>query len=220
MKKTISLILVAVLAVLLSACRSSRHATTDQTTVVHTQPKLQASGANALAAKLDLSLEAGSKRVNVGGNYRLKRNEVVQINLTYTMLFTISVGTMELTPDYILILDRINKRYCRIAYSDVPDLQRAGIDFDFLQRIFWGEAEPSPTKIISWTYDQWTDFGKGKFPGQICFTLSTGGKSYKATLALSNLRESADWDTRTDISQKYTSVSFDTVMKALLNAAK
>ena len=182
--------------------------------------KVQPTGVDALTAKLELTLEAGGKSVDVGGSYRLQRDKVIQINLTYTMIITVAVGTMELTPDYILILDRINKRYCRIQYSDVPALQQAGIDFNYLQSIFWGEAEASPTKVISWTYSRWTDLGQGQFPGQIGFTLTSGTSIYKATFDLSNIRENDNWEKQTTVPAKYTPVSIDTVIKALMSVAK
>ena len=211
---------------LLTACRSSRHATTDagagtlpdaQTgaTTVVPRPK-----AEALTAKLNLTLESGGKQINVGGNYRLKRDEVVQINLTYTMVFTISVGTLELTPDYLLLLDRINKRYCRIRYSEEPSLAQAGITFDYLQSVFWGEAGESPTKALEWAFSNWTDFEGGRLPQQIQFTLRPTSSAYKATFLLSNLRADSDWETHTEFSSKYTAVSLDTVMRALMSVAK
>ena len=182
--------------------------------------KVQPNGVDALTAKLELTLETGGKSVDVGGSYRLQRDKVIQINLTYTMIITVAVGTMELTPDYILILDRLNKRYCRIRYSDVPSLEQAGIDFNYLQSIFWGEAEASPSNVISWTYSRWNDLGQGQFPGQIAFTLNYGTSIYKATFDLSNVRENDNWEKQTVIPSKCTQVSIDTVIKALMGLAK
>ena len=173
-----------------------------------------------MTAKLNLTLESGNKQINVGGTYRLKRNEVVQINLTYTMLFSINVGTMELTPDYVLLIDRINKRYCRVNYDEAPELAQTGISFDYLQRVFWGEAAQSPTKTLEWGYSNWTDFEDGQFPGRIQFTLKASSSAYKATIDLSNLRANGDWDSHTEVSSKYTPVSLETVMRALMSVAK
>ena len=175
--------------------------------------------AKAVSAKMNLSLSAGSKKINLGGTYRLKRDEVIQLNLTYTMLFTINVGTMELTPDYMLVVDRMGKRYCRVNYSDVPTLAQAGIDFNYLQRVFWGEETKSPTSDLTWTYADWENLGDGQFPGQLQFTLRSNGTSYRATVNLSNLRESADWETHTEVGSRYTAVSFDSILKALMSVA-
>ena len=245
------ILLLALDALVLSGCRSSRHAqrtdvtpgTTEQVTPSDTPTNKQskdtkdsskakdakdkeakkvakATGVDALTAKLNMRLESGGKHVNVGGTYRLKRDEVIQLNLTYTMIFTVNVGTLELTPDYLLVVDRLNKRYCRVTYDEVPSLAEAGVTFDKLQSVFWGEAEPSPTPILEWTYSDWQPLGKGEFPCQIVFTAKQKKTSYKATINLSNLKESDKWEMHTDVSSKYTPISLDSVMKALMSVAK
>lgn len=178
------------------------------------------SNVEAISAKLNLRLESGSSRINVGGTYRLKRNDVIQINLTYTMIITVNVGSIELTRDHILILDRLHKRYCKVSYSEVPQLAQAGVDFDYLQRIFWGEAEESPTPMLQWSYSAWTALADGQFPGQIAFTANTGKSDYKATFSLSNIRENSSWPTRIEVDSKYTPMSLNAVMKALMSVAQ
>ena len=250
MKTIKILMLSALVVVFFTACRSSRHAAkTDGETGIsqmQTSPvqnvlgeddqkgkkkdkkkkkekekvRTNTTGVSALTSKMNLTLEAGGKKINVGGTYRLKRDEVVQINLTYTMLISVSVGTMELTPDYLLFVDRINKRYCQAAYSDIPALAEAGVDFNYLQRIFWGEAESSPTPALEWNYANWAPLGEGQFPGQIRFTLKHGSSTYKANFDLSNPREDDDWEKRTTVSSKYTPISFNVAMKAILNLVK
>ena len=243
MKLTKTILIAAVTAVALSGCRSSRHATTEVGTdnmqyppTEETTPtdnkkakkeakedkKKEKSGithtdAKALTAKMNLKLESGKKKINVGGTYRLKRDKVVQINLVYTMIISINVGTMELTPDYILILDRMNKRYCKLSYSDVPSMAEAGIDFQYLQSVFWGEAGASPTKVLEWTFDNWKDLGNGQFPARITYAAKAKSASYKATFDLSNLKESDDWTTYTEIPSRYQEVTLDSAMKAMMN---
>lgn len=248
MKTKKLILLVAVGALVLSGCRSSRHAQRTDSSTSPTQTEYpadtqgnkkskdkkeadkqkekdarktpKATGVNAVTAKQNMTLESGGKRVNVGGTYRLKRDEVIQLNLTYTMIITVSVGTLELTPDYLLVIDRLNKRFCRVAYDEVPSLAEAGVTFDRLQRVFWGEAEPSPTPMFEWTYSDWQPLGNGEFPGKIVFEAKPKRTSYKATIELSNLKESDSWETRTEVSSKYTPISLDAVMKALMSVAK
>lgn len=251
MKSKKLILLMALVAILLSGCRSSRHAQrTDASTSATEQvypgdtqgnkkssdkkeadkqkdtkdkdarktPK--ATGVNAVTAKLNMTLESGGKHVNVGGTYRLKRDEVIQLNLTYTMIFTVNVGTLELTPDYLLVVDRLNKRFCRVTYDEVPSLAEAGVTFERLQRVFWGEAEPSPTPMFEWTYSDWQPLGKGEFPGRIVFEAKPKKTSYKATIELSNLKENDSWETHTEVSSKYAPISLESVMKALMSVAK
>ncbi len=109
-----------------------------------------------------------------------------------------------------------------MRYADVPSLAKAGIDFNTLQRVFWGEAVESPTLALQWKYDDWTtvENSEGKFPKHLQFTLNSGKSSYQANFELSNVRASGNWNTRTEVSSKYSEVSLDTVMKALMSVAK
>lgn len=219
MKQTRLLLLAISLPLLFGACRSSRHAAKPDISAPDTRSAVTT--VKAMTAKMNLTLESGKKSVDVGGSLRLKRDEVIQLNLTYALIVTVNVGTMEITPDYILILDRFNKRYCRVAYADVPQLAEAGIDFAYLQRVFWGEAGESPRReLVEWAYANWTALGDGQFPGQTTFTVKAGSVPYRAVISLSNIRENDSWETRTEISSKYAPVSLSAVMNALMSVAK
>lgn len=67
----------------------------------------------------------------------MKRDEAIQLSLT--ALGLLEVGRMELTPSYFFIQDRIHKQYMRMAWDDITAFQRAGINFDVLQALFWDE---------------------------------------------------------------------------------
>lgn len=240
MKKILLIALVALLV--LTGCRSSRKAEKDvDTTAVESvlgggdnkgsqvakdeqKPvsglKASATGIESLSSKMDLTLGMGKKSVKVGGTYRLKRNDVIQINLTYTLLITINVGTLELTRDSVLVLDRLHNQYCRAAYKDIPMLQQAGVDFDLLQRVFWGEAEDVKNKYFQCSYSDWTTLGKGKFPQKVNLNLSNGSRSYFANFVLNNPKEATGWDARTKVSSKYTAVPIETVMKMIMAVAQ
>ena len=234
--KLYRLLLIAVLALcVMAGCRSSRRATKENVTlppseveqpktpVVEKQKKeTRSSNVSALSAKMNLKLQAGNKHVTCGGTYRLKRDEVIQINLVYTVfVLPINVGTLELTPDSILVLDRINKRYCRAAYSQVPELKKAGVDFRYLQRVFWGDDEKVKNDFVSCVYDDWTKLSDGRFPQRIDFGLKASGTAkYKATFELSKIQETGKWESRVDVPSKYQAVSLKTVMNAIMSVAK
>jgi len=241
MKKLIILALVAI--VTLTGCRSGRKAsktvTPAEIEVVSGKTPLQddkqqiqtgkdetvdlaqsATGIDALTSKMSVVLGGGGKSVKCGGTYRLKRNDVIQLNLTYTMFLTINVGVLEMTRDSILVVDKLHNQYCRAAYSDVPALQKAGIDFNLLQKVFWGEATDLNNNSFKVTYKDWTTLGTGKFPQEIDFKLASGKKSYFANFTLDKLKANEDWNTRTKVSGKYTPVSIETVMKKIMSVAK
>lgn len=90
-----------------------------------------------LTAKASVKLQAGQKDVSVSGTLRMKRDDVIQLSLAFLGLM--EVGRMEITPEYFLLVDRMNHQYVRVAYADVPFFQQSGIDFHTFQSLFWGE---------------------------------------------------------------------------------
>lgn len=90
-----------------------------------------------ITAKASVKLMAGQKDVGVSGTLRMKRDDVIQLSLAFLGLM--EVGRMEITPDYFLLVDRVNHQYVRVAYSDVPFFRQSGIDFHTFQSLFWGE---------------------------------------------------------------------------------
>ena len=104
-----------------------------------------------LTANLGVTLKFGSKEISCDGKLRMKRDDVVQLSLTLPLLGT-EVGRLECTPDEVLLVDRINRQYCRAKYSDVGFLAKAGLDFYSLQAVLWNEifvpGETSPKNSL------------------------------------------------------------------------
>lgn len=90
-----------------------------------------------MTSKMNLQLVSGSKKMSVGGNLRMKRDDVIQITLSALGLF--DLGCMELTPDYLLVVDRMDHQYIKVEYKEVDFLKKAGIDFYVFQSLFWDE---------------------------------------------------------------------------------
>lgn len=91
----------------------------------------------AISAKINLSLSAGTNSARVGGSLKMKRDDVIQISLV--ALGLMEVGRLELTPDYMMVVDRMNHQYVKSSYADVDFLSKAGIDFYTFQSLFWDE---------------------------------------------------------------------------------
>lgn len=146
--------LLPVLAVfLLTACHTSRQAESAGTagtadlsaaekssalmaTAYVKKVKDNAQAAQTLTARIKMNINAAGKDVSVGGTLRMKRDDVVQLSLTF---LGFEVGRMEFSPNEVLLIDRYNHQYVRATYSDVSFLRQAGLDFNALQALFWGE---------------------------------------------------------------------------------
>lgn len=90
-----------------------------------------------VTCRMNMKLEAGKQRLNVDGNLKMKRNDVIQLSLQ--VLGLIEAGRMELTQDYILILNRIDKQYMKASYADIPFFKENGINFYTFQALLWNE---------------------------------------------------------------------------------
>ena len=97
-----------------------------------------ASGWEALTAKMSLTLDLGRKgETKVSGTLRIKKGEVVQLSIA--PLLGIEVARAEISPNGILVIDRMNKRYVEVSFAEVKALAKADLDFHTLQALFLNE---------------------------------------------------------------------------------
>ena len=91
-----------------------------------------------ITSKVKFSLEVGSHQMSLTGNLKMKRDDVIRLQL---MAFGfVEAGRLEFTKDYVLIMDRINKQYLKVPYAHLDFLRNNGIDFYVLQAMFWNEV--------------------------------------------------------------------------------
>ena len=94
--------------------------------------------ARGIRGKMSISLQTGSgSPLSASGSIKMKRDEIIQLSIT--ALGLVELGRMELTPQYLFIQDRYHKRYIKAAWSDIPSLKSAGVDFNTFQSLFWNE---------------------------------------------------------------------------------
>jgi hypothetical protein len=108
-----------------------------------------------VASKVKFTIEMGAQKLNLTGNLRIKRDDVIRLQL---MAFGfVEAGRMEFTKDYVLILDRINKQYIKCPYDYIPFLRNSGINYFTLQALFWNELFiPGKQTIKEKEYDKFT----------------------------------------------------------------
>jgi hypothetical protein len=93
---------------------------------------------NALTAKMTVDLNLNGKSTGkVGGTLRIKRGEVIQISLA--PFLGIEVGRAEISPDGMLVIDRVNKRYVQVSFDELRKLTNVNLDFHVLEALFLNE---------------------------------------------------------------------------------
>jgi len=101
-----------------------------------------------LTAKVKVVVEVDGESISTSGALKMKKNDVIQISLVDPILGAVELGRMEFTRTRVLIIDRVNKQYVEVPYQEVSFLQKANIDFNTLQSLFWHEVfEPGQTSV-------------------------------------------------------------------------
>jgi hypothetical protein len=93
--------------------------------------------AKFMTSKVKFSVEVGQQKLTLTGNLKMKRDDVIRLQL---MAFGfVEAGRIELTKDYVLIMDRINKQYLKAPWMSVDFLRNSGLNFNTIQALFWNE---------------------------------------------------------------------------------
>ena len=158
--KTVRILKVAALALPLmlavTSCRTHRKAVKEDSSVVKVdtlkkQAFLQKVNDNAqharfITSKVKFSVEVGARQMTLTGNLRMKRDDVIRLQL---MAFGfVEAGRLEFTKEYVLIMDRIDKLYMKVPYAQIDFLRNSQIDFYVLQSLFWNELfQPGKVKV-------------------------------------------------------------------------
>lgn len=128
--------------VLLGSCRSTKKVTADMSSYTDYPALMNDMNANrctdaSVTAKISLKVKTGDETESIGGTLRMKRDDVIQLQLVYMGLK--EVARIEMTRDTLMVIDRMNHRYMKLLYTQVPYFQRAGINFYTFQSLFWDE---------------------------------------------------------------------------------
>ena len=130
------------LVVMLAGCKSTKNITSS---VPVAEPCY-------LSSKLQLTIPSGSDgSITTGGTMKMKGGERVQLSILMPILRT-EIARLEITPDEVLLIDRMNKRYVRASGKaelsgkelGIPSLERAKVRlYDFSSK----EFAMTPTEI-------------------------------------------------------------------------
>lgn len=268
-----------VLAMLMASCKTQTNvqkATGSHTTTNNNVSDLvgkvagNAQTAQFITSKIKFKIDLGDKDISLGGKLYMKRDDVIRIQLTALGLF--EAGRLELTKDYVLVVDRMNKQYIKVDYSNADFLRQSGLNFYSLQALFWNELFlPSHTARVSatdaknftidtsqfgalvlshengnlhynwtassndylinkfsgkysasganvgvyWTYSDFKLFASKMFPTTNNVKITTPKKTVTMDIELNSPNNDSDWETRTNVSNKYKQVSLDDIMKKL-----
>ena len=193
------------LLLMLASCHSSKKATKDHsdktkptttvsTTTTKTTPstkspdkqepdlnKMKIAAGTNFTSKVKVTITQDGKDINTNGNLRMRYGDVIQLTLVDPVLGIAEIGRIELSPNKVLIIDRVNKRYVDTTYEDFSALKSRDIDFNTIQEFFWQESKKGDT---------------------FAYTIPAK-KDIKLDLELSNKGSNANWEAHTTVSDRY-----------------
>ena len=145
-------------------------------------------------SKVKVTITQNDKSISTSGTLRMRYDDVIQITLVDPFIGITEVGRMELSPDSMLIIDRINKRYVSVKYDEFDILKNNGIDFQTIQEHFWREAQSA---------DQLSYSMPTKTPIQLDLKLFDKGSL-------------SSWNAHTEVSNKYSKTDANKLFNSLL----
>ncbi len=179
------------MGILLAACGTSKKAAKDA--VKEQEDKVP----SALVVKTKVRVELKGDDMSTTGTLRMKKGEVIQLSLVDPLIGITEVARMELSPERVLVIDRLNRRYMEVPYSDVSFLQTKKIDFGKIQDIF-------RKKVL-------TDEGYS-----LQMKAGEHDVSFSIVPDMGTLRESDNWETHTSVSSRYEKIDPERLLKRLI----
>lgn len=154
--------------------------------------------AENIVGGITFNLKAGSKDITMPGQLRMRKDQVIRLQITIPFLGT-EVGRLEFTPTYVLVIDRLHKQYVKADYNQLDFLKNNGLNFYSLQALFWnqlflpGQQKVSESNLKKYGVDLQAA------GGTVPVTLADGNLTYQWNADKSNGRI-----LRTDVTYKST----------------
>lgn len=174
------------MAACLAGCKTSRQADSSF---------LKDSG--YLSSKVQLTVPHKDAVLTVNGNLKLKKGDRMQISFLMPIIRT-EVVRVEATPDDVLLVDRMGKRYVRATREELKGLLPKKSDFAHLEKLLYAASRPNGKKVLT---------GKD---------LSIPSME-KGRVELSNFSDKEFMISPTQLSDKYKRVELEELLEMLMN---
>lgn len=180
-----------VLAALVTSCKSSKQVSGKKHAQAEMQQVVQS---RFLSSRVELTVPTRDAVFTVNGTMKLLGGERIQISLLMPILRT-EVARIDFTPDELLLVDRMGKRYCRVTREAFAFQLPENADFAHLESLIRNVA----------TQDEATLTGE-----------QFGLKGLeRAKLLLTNFSDEEFSISSTELSDRYTEVTVDEILRLL-----
>lgn len=130
-------LVMAILLFCLAGCKTSRQAQ---------GPSLQES--TCLSSKVTLTVPSKQSVLTVHGTMKLVRGERMQLSFLMPILRT-EVARIEMTPDDLLLIDRMGKRYVHATRHELKNVLPKKANFAHLEKLLYSAARPEGKTVVT-----------------------------------------------------------------------
>ena len=144
MKQLIHWLYIVCLVAVVSSCSSLRHV--ERTPMIgglkgeDYQEKVIAGFPrwNCVTGKVALNLNVENrKNMKLSATLRMKKGEVIQLSVA--PFLGIEVARLEISPDRILVVDRLHKQYVEVSFGELNRMTNLNLSFNMVQSLFLNE---------------------------------------------------------------------------------
>ncbi|ADV42486.1 DUF4292 domain-containing protein [Bacteroides helcogenes] len=101
-----------------------------------------------LSSKVQLTVPHKDAVLTVNGTMKLKSGERMQLSFLMPIIRT-EVARMEVTPDDVLLVDRMGKRYVQVTRKELKDILPKKADFAHLEKLLYAASRPNGKKVLT-----------------------------------------------------------------------
>ncbi|WP_294590230.1 DUF4292 domain-containing protein [uncultured Bacteroides sp.] len=153
-----------------------------------------------LSSKVQLTIPHKDAVFTVNGTMKLKSGERMQLSFLMPILRS-EVARIEITPDEILLVDRMGKRYVQTTRKELKNVLPKKFDFAHLEKLLYAAARPNGKKILTATELGIPSMEKGQ-------------------IEFSNFSDKAFSISPTELSAKYRKVELNELLELLMGLQK
>lgn len=127
--------------VLFASCKSGKMAMQSSTGVLlTTEQRMEAIADNtpvfdSFSSRLRMTVPLKKGEYTLNGTLKMQRDQLIQISLLLPIIRT-EAARIEISPERILVIDRMNKRYASVPVSELREVFHTEVDFAVLQSLF------------------------------------------------------------------------------------
>lgn len=127
--RILPLLLLLSLMVGLSGCKTSRKATSSL------------GESRYLSSKVQLTIPNKDGSITVNGTMKLVSGERMQLSFLMPIIRS-EIARLEITPDDVLVIDRMGKRYVQASRKELKDILPKKADFAHLEKMLFDASKP------------------------------------------------------------------------------